>query len=517
MRSNKYISTIFGILSAIIPTTLYTNYVIYYFYTGRATLLDVGWFSYLSTHSLSWSITNPPVLYSAKTGGSFLTTHISPFFHLLSILYEKLLSFIPQDIYFALFIGICYGVISLSIFIAGVRLLPKVNMLYLLILTLISILTSFNGASLALIGFPHIEIAIAAFILLFISLYFSGYKKLSIVPLIFLLLIREDAGFHLFALLMMILLIQLLYLKSIKRLDYTLMLIAIFSFIYSLTVIYIQKHYFPGDNALVRIYLGKPIFSHLSADFMKHRLNFIIHNREYLYIPALATLILSLITRNIFLLASLLATTPWIALSLVAITYMPGSLSNYYIFPLIITLSWPIPAFLIYRVYIDEIKNNQVYILASVILITLLSTTLFPNNKGNADNAPWRGFYFTKIQRVIDTQKLLVIIKTNKKYLGNILFGEGISAFVVDTLQKKEYGYLNHFSKAQIKRADTVIYYLHSGATKPAFDIMKKIIKQRDMKYIYLVKDTDIVIASRFDLSNILSSLLLKRLTIDSI
>ena len=516
MRSNKYLSTIFGTLSTIIPTILYTNYVIYYFYTGRATLLDAGWFSYLSTHSLSWSITNPPVLYSAKSGGSFLTTHISPFFHLLSLLYDKLLSFIPADIYFALFIGISYGVISLAIFIAGVRLLPKVNLIYISILTLISILTSLNGASLALIGFPHIEIAIPSFILLFISLYFSGYKKLSIVSLLFLLLIREDAGLHLTALLLMIILIQLLYLRSLKRLDYTLIGVAIFSLIYSLTVIFIQKHYFPGDNALARIYLGNPPFAHLSADFIKHRLNFIINNREYLYLPALATLMISLISRNLFLLASLLATIPWMALSLIAVTNMPGTLSNYYTFPLIIMLSWPIPAFLIYKVYIDRTKDSRVSILASVVLITLLSIALFPNNRGNADNSPWRGFHFTKLQRVTKTQKLLYTIRENKKHLGNILFGEGLSAFVVDTLQKEEYGYLNHFFKPQIESADSLIYYLHSQAQKPAFEIMKKIIKQRGMKYIYLVEGTDIVIASQFELSDILP-IRLKRLTIDSL
>ena len=59
---------------------------------------------------------------------------------------------------------------------------PFVAILFLTIVNsislILSILGSLNGANLALIGFPHIEIAIPALILLFITLYFNNYKKL---------------------------------------------------------------------------------------------------------------------------------------------------------------------------------------------------------------------------------------------------------------------------------------------------------------------------------------------------
>lgn len=493
-------SAVFGIISFMIPTILYTTYVIYYFYSGKATLLDAGWFSYLLTHSLSFPIPNPTVLYSTHLGNTFLQTHISPFFYFFSLLHRYILFFIPPPVYFSLFTGFSYGVLSLSVYIAGLNLLPGRSVPHLFYLSIISVLTAFNGAALGLTGFPHIEIAIPAFILLFVSLYFGGYRKLSVSSLIFLLGIREDAGLHLFALLSMIIFAHLLYVKSLKKLDYTLIVTALLALTYSIAVIFIQKIYFPGDNALIRIYLGTPPFAHLTAGFLEHRFDYIIQNREYLYIPAIATLILTAVSRNFFLSASFFAVIPWVALSVTAVTDMPGTLSNYYAFPLIIMLSWPIPAFLIYKVYIGDKKENRRYILAAVLFITLLSTALFPNNRGNADNKPWKDFLFTDLKKISDTNRFISILESNKKYLGNIIFDEALSAFTVSSLRIKEYGYLNNFSKEQIDNADTVVFYLSKeNYSKSEYKKLSEIIRKKGMKHIFQVNGTDIIIATRLE------------------
>ena len=62
---------------------------------------------------------------------------------------------------------------------------------------ILSVLCAANGISLATIGFPHIEIAIPALILLILACWTRGYRRLAwmLVPL--LLMIREDAGLHL--------------------------------------------------------------------------------------------------------------------------------------------------------------------------------------------------------------------------------------------------------------------------------------------------------------------------------
>ncbi len=494
---NKTGKTIFLIASFLIPTFLFANYVLNQFYIDGSGLLDVGWFKYMMTEANSWPLPNPQALESTHLGSTFFHTHFSLFFYILSFLYKYFLFFIPKPVYYSLFIGSMYGLISFSVFLVGLKLSPFTTLKYIIFIFVIAIFTSLNGVGMGLIGFPHIEIAIPAFILLFLALYFTGYKIMSYMAFLFLLSIREDAGFHIFALLSTVILFTFIIKKDYRVLDYKLLFLGMIGILYSLIAIYIQKTYFPGDSALERVYLGSPHFAHLTASFLMGKLKFILENREYIYVPMLFTILMSLYTKNIFLLTTLISTFPWAIFSIIAISAMPSSFSNYYAFPFILILAWPVFAFLIAESNGVLGNNHFRKLVVSIIFITGSSVILFPNNKGNFDNTPWQKLYFNNYKSILKTEIFITNFEKYKIRLGNILLDEPMAALLTKNMLLKEYGYLDNYSEKLKKQAETIVFYISdTPLNRKGIQTMNSIIISNKLKNICQLDNTNIVIAT---------------------
>jgi hypothetical protein len=491
MKNINTIKYLFLFFSFLIPTFFYTSYVLNQVYNSGATLLDVGWFTYLISSGYNWPLTNPEVLHNTHLGKTFFYTHFSPFFIFFSFLYENFFYFLSPSFYFALFVGSMHALISFSIFLFSINVLKSININRLILILIISILTSFNGQSLAMIGFPHIEIAIPSLIILFLVFFYIKNTFLAIFVFIVLLTIREDAGFHLFSLIFIMSLFLCIQEKSLKVIDKKLVTYALVAFCYSVITILIQKLYFAGtDNALERIYLGTPIFAHITYDLIVQRLNFLFENREYLYLPLFFTFLISFLTRNIVFLTSFFATLPWIILSFFAVNSMHSSFSNYCIFPFIIIICWPLLSFLILS------KKNMIYfsqkfyffIFFFTILISIIG---FPNNKGNEDAKPWNNFIFTDFKEIVATQSFIQNFKTYNKSFGNIVVDEASSVLLTKYLKPNSYVYLNNFSKEQKNNTDTFIFFKNTNN-------IETMLVDNYFKYYYKVLDTNIIIASKY-------------------
>lgn len=492
----KRTQQLFLLSSFLIPTFFFTNYVLNQFYIQGSGLLDVGWFTYMITETTSWPIQNPEAI-----GGTFFSTHFSLFFYVLSYIHQYVLFFMPGPVFYSAFIGSMYGLISLSVFLVGLKLIPKISIQYLYALLFTSILSSMNGAALGLIGFPHIEIAIPALILLFFSLYITDKKILSFVVFTFLLTIREDAGFHVFALIMTTGILILIIKRNVKAIDLTLLGLAIIGLSYSIFAMYIQKIYFPGDNALERVYLGNPHFIHITCSFLSERLSFFFLNREYIYVPMLMTIILSLYTKNIILLSSLISSLPWFLLSLIAINVMPGSFSNYYAFPFILLGGWPIFAFYIAKKFAVEQSDYFKNTVISILFITGTSILLFPGNSGNVDHKPWKNFIFFDYGKIIGTEGFIKYFVANKAQFGNIIFDEPLSALFVKNLSKDEYGFLNVFPENIQNNADTILYYDTKRAlNSSSVETMRNILWKNNLNNIYTVPNSNIILATKYNI-----------------
>ena len=484
---HKYIG---AILVFLIPFILVTNYILNEYYLDGSCVCDTGWFTYLLTNSTTINILNP--LQGILTE-SYLSTHISLFYFPLSIIYKPLSSLMSPPVYFAIFIAFLYSIISITIFLAGDKILDIKDKYTLIFLIFISILTPFNGVGLGLIGFPHIEIAIPALILLFLTLYFSGYRYISYFVFIFLMTIREDAGFHLFSILSLVL-ITIFFIK--RSLPKDLLFINIIALVASIFMIIIQKKYFGGDNALERIYLGIPHFAHLNYNFIVDRLDFIMEHRKYIYIPMLSLIPIAIWSRNIFLILPIISTLPWFILSIIAINPMPHSLTNYYAFPFILPLSWTLIGFLIFsKITNKQIKSYKIVI--STLIITLLSTILFDGEK-NLDGKPWDSCNFKYMNRLSSVDSAIKDIYKYRDIFGNIIFDESISALYIKNLKEAQYGYINTFQDWQLEQANSAIFYKDS---KKMYSVIEK--KLPLIKNFYQIRDTDIIVATEFNLSNL--------------
>jgi hypothetical protein len=177
---------------------------------------------------------------------------------------------------------------------------------------------------------------------------------------------------------------------------------------------------------------------------------------------------------------------------------MPRHFSNYYAFPFILLLSWPLIAFLVKKKLDVSFSVSWKKLLLSVILITGSSVMLFPNNNGNHDNSPWRNFYFDKYKTIFQVEKFVKSYNIHKKEFGNILVDESMAAFLTKKMKIEEYGYLNNYSLELQKKADTVIFYMSdTPLNRVAIKKMNDIILENKLVNICHIKDTNIVVATK--------------------
>jgi hypothetical protein len=159
---------------------------------------------------------------------------------------------------------------------------------------------------------------------------------------------REDAGFHLFAILF--LLIGLNRWRGIgwheQRHEIAFALLALG---YSIGALALQHAIFEHQSSFARIYLGEPAFGKISLPVLRERLLGYLQFRTYIVLPALIALFWAVRTGDPYLVLSYAAFSPWAALHLMAESDIAGTLSGYYAYPFLIASFWPLLAVLAER------------------------------------------------------------------------------------------------------------------------------------------------------------------------
>ncbi|MFA5234805.1 MAG: hypothetical protein WC390_10430 [Sulfurimonas sp.] len=480
--------TVFQYFSFLLPFLVYTSYYVNSFYHYGDTVLDSGWFIYLSTNFTNLLLQNPSVLFPTHLGETYLNTHVSFIFAIFSFLYETLFFWISPEIYFALVLSFFYALLSLSAFMILLHLSINIYLTFLL-----SLLVAFNAQSLAMAGFPHFEIAIPSLMILFFALYIKQNKKASYAVFALLLITREDAGLHFFGLVFVFVCIEYIKTNSIQ-ISKELIKFAIIAIVYSIAVIIMQKIFFHTDDAFTRIYAGADFFAHLDSLFLIKRTEFLLAQREYLYIPMVLLFFSALFTKNYYLLIPIFSILPWTILSICAITDMPGTLSNYYAFLFILLFAWIPIAFYFHAKSTNVTTQKGVFF--TMFSVVVSSMLLFPNAQGNVDSAPWQRVFPPSQKEIAYTHKFKEYLKEHKEKFGNILFDEAMSLFAIDSLSYNEYLYINTFSKNETGKKQREGFTTLIFKERSSKHLMHELIKEKNLKYIYKVKHTDIVIAS---------------------
>lgn len=475
-----------------IPALCIFNYMLNHYYEHGSYLLDTGWFAWMAGHADAWPLPNPPLL-----GDTYFATHIALIFYPLTGLHRLIGHFIELDaaLWFSLVQSGWAGLTGLAVHTllkndeaaAGWELTRLV----------LAVLAAMNGIALAIAAFPHIESAIPALTLCFFSLWLRGKSVLAGVVLILALAVREDAGLHLFGLLLMMACAQWWRDRqgrndSLSWRRYA--FLAAGCLAWSIIAIFWQKTQFSGDDALARIYLGEPALAHVDAEFLLRRIGQLWNASLHVLAPVVFLIVAGLAARDVRLLAGPISVLPWISLSVLAISYGAGILANYYAFPVMTALLWPAVVYAMDTGRRERPRHHTVIYLTAAILISLVCF-IFARSHAQ-DSAPWRSFDYAWLTLRQPTEAALdAFWRHYPEQAGAVLVDDSVAALRPGLVEHSAWVYADTFSSTKADYADTVIYM-------PRGDYARKrdLLDAHDYRYVCHYDSTYLTVRSKLAL-----------------
>ena len=445
----------------IVPFAAYATLILYHFYIRGGFLWDSGLLAFLIGAS-DPRLPVPPIM----ADGSFFAIHVAPIFVALSPIRSLLPLTGPQ--FFALFSGLCHALPALAVFwvlYSGYRLRTPLGVGVAAVLALAF---SFNGLALAIARYPHFEMLIVGTALLFFVALLQGRLAVAAICFAICLATREDAGFHLFAILF--LLIGLNRWRGIgwheQRHEIG---FALFALAYSIGALILQHALFDHQSSFARIYLGEPPFGKISLALLSGRLLGYLQYRTYIVLPALIALFWAVRTGNPYLVLGYAGFLPWAALHLVAESDIAGTLSGYYAYPFLIASFWPLVAVLVERRERALPSGALPAVLGFAAMIGASFTALgYQANPGHIELPA--GFWSPpSLARQAATDNALGQIVHAKTTLGSVMVDGSVLGLVPDGFSKSETVW-----ESGGRLPDTVVYFAGAYESEAARTLAAK-------------------------------------------
>lgn len=321
----------------VLPQVAIANSLLHHFYVHGAPLYDAGWFAYWATHALTLDVTSIPSIEDVP----MLGRHVFLFFFPLSWIYQIFSSFLSEQIYFSIVQGAWAGMVSLAIFFIGY------GAMNCWLLAVISVATGLNPFVFTSTSFPHVEMAMPAFIALFIASWMRLREHrrlwwLSFLPLAGLLSVREDAGLHGFGLFILLTAYFWWCVRERRDIWRFFGLASLICVGYSVVAFLVRQSFSPADDIIVWKFTGSPPYAHLTADLIRERVAFIASNREYVYIPMLALALIAVLQRSLLPLIAVVSVLPWMLWHLIAKDQLAGTFFPYIMAPVMVVMFWPL-------------------------------------------------------------------------------------------------------------------------------------------------------------------------------
>jgi uncharacterized membrane protein len=436
-----------ALLVAAVPFAAFTALTLHHFYVKGGFFWDSGLLTFLMSQADPWLHT-PPLF----GGDSFFATHFTPIFIVLSPIRQLLPLSDPQ--FFAVFCGFCHALPGLAAFWLLYSAFRLRTVFGLAIAAVVGIAFCFNGLALAIARYPHFEMLIVGTALLFFVALARGRPIAAGVFFAACLATREDAGFHLFGVLF--LLVALNRYRDIALRDQRREIVfAAIALTYSLAVLLFQHAVFGGQSSFARIYLGEPALVKLSLAGIGERLLGYMQYRTYLVLPAIVALFWAARTRNPYILLGYAAFLPWALLHLIADSDLAGTLSAYYAFPFMIAAFWPLLGILYAeRTGTGETKPAGVSILAFAAMIGVSFTALgYQHNPGGLA-LPANFLSPPSLARQRATETAIATLTGSKAELGTVFVDGSVLALAPAAYRSDE-----TLRDAGDRRPNAVIYF----------------------------------------------------------
>jgi hypothetical protein len=438
-----------------VPFAAFTTLILYHFYIKGGFLWDSGLLTYLISES------DPRLPSPAIMGGtSFFGTHVTAIFVVLSLIRRLLPVSDPQ--FFALFTGLCHALPGLAVFwllYSGFRLRTPFGVG---IAAVLALAFSFNGLVLAIARYPHFEMLITGGALLFFVALSQRRTGLAAIFFAICLMTREDAGFHLFAVLFLLIALNryrgIAWREQRREIAFALLALG-----YSLGALALQHALFDNQSSLARIYLGDPAFGKLTLSLLGERLLGYTQYRTYIVLPAILALLWAARTGNPYIVLGYAAFLPWAALHLVADSDIAGTLSSYYAYPFIIACFWPLMGVLVEHTRCRRPNPEVLAILGFAAMIAGSFTALgYQANPGQMELPA--GFWSPpSLARQAATDHALRLIVRSKAELGSVMVDGSVLGLVPNEFSRNETVW-----DTGGRRPDTVIYFAGGYESKAA-------------------------------------------------
>jgi len=405
---------------------------------------------------------------------SFFHVHIQPIFYLLSGFKRVFADGIPAAAYYTLVQGMISGFLGLAVYLAC---LSGMGVAFAL---LSAVATALCGPMLASVGFPHIELAIPALFLLSLTLILRGATIFGYVVLALCLLVREDAGLHAGAALILLALAQRI--EKVSKLAILQVAGAgVACLAYSTLALAVQYVWFPvAESRLFQVYLGSPIGAHISMALIAERLELFVVDKAYATLPLTLVLGWAAWKRSYILAVGPLSVLPWTLMSLLA-AQAAAAFSSFYAFPLVIGIAWPSIALGLTCVprYLQLLTSS-----ASIILFVALAS-------GNNDDAPWRGIAWPDLNASGAYETALESAVARRFEYGRLMVDNAVASLIPNSLRTNEWAY--QWAHDSLPNPDVIIYW-ENGWDWP---VTKKVVDAASLTHTCKIRGTPFVVASR--------------------
>jgi hypothetical protein len=449
---------------------------------------DPGWLAFLTWHN-DWRLHGPaayPELYFSE--------HVMPILWLTNAI-SYLVPLGKYD-YYAACIALIHALYAAGVYRAWFLTETHLTPARVIVAILVALAAAFSAVAIAALGLPHPELAIPALALWFVIAMARRAYVAAACWLVACLAIREDAGMHVFALL-----ILWAGVLAIRRRDLStdikfLLGFAILALIYSVLAFLAKHFYFPASNNLIRSYLGDPPFHHVTVPFILHRLQFYVLERGYVLLPLLVTLVWAAISRNPLLPLGYISALPWLLLSTVAVHVTVGTLSYYYGFPFWLSLAWPLVALRVWPDSGGRVTRRWPY--ALLLLVSLVGwqsnrVVIYPLNTNSLGASPF--VYNETLRDRAMYQKFVDYFVANRPLFGSVALDGAVFGLMIDHADRPDLIYLWPAGR----QPETMIYFPGAYDWRPS---VLPLLRTGIYRCVYAVPGTRIRMATQYPISD---------------
>jgi hypothetical protein len=473
-----------GPVSAALTTFILVRIAVLNIFYTTGDMHDPGWFASVTWHN-TWHLHGPPAFHAP-----FFSEHLAPMLWLTNAV-SYVLPLAKFD-YYAALIGAIHALYAAGIYRAWQLSDNRVTPVRALIAILVALAAAFSGVAVVALGLPHTELAIPALALWF----FIAMARRAYVAAAFWLAAclsaREDAGLHVFLLLMLCAGVLWWRQRSITPDVKWLLRFAVAASGYAVVAFFVKHSYFPSGDVLIRGYLGRPPLRHVTVHFILDRLHFYLIERSYIMLPMLLSFIWAAISRNPLIPLGYVAAFPWLMLSMVAVHTTPGELGYYYGFPFWLSLAWPLIAVRVWH------ENNQRWPYALMLLASIVGwqwnrVVIFPLEKTPFGDSPF--VYHDTLRDRARVDEFTDYYLAHRPLFGLTALDQAVFGLVIDHADRTTW--LDPWQSSQ--SPETVIYFDHSYEWQSH---VVPLLRSGLYHCVYAVPETRIRLATRNPLSS---------------